>query len=100
MLVGFALETSDGVRRARAKLTDKNVDLIVLNDPHAIGRDTNHVTLVEARTARRLSEMPKRAVAEAVLARVIELREAASERPGARAARRAKPGVKPRTRRR
>src|SRR5439155_5964444 len=78
VLVGFALETSDGVRRARSKRAEKGVDLMVLNAPEdAIGRDTNRVTLIEARSTRRLPELPKRAVADAVLARVLELRAAA-----------------------
>ncbi len=103
VLVGFALETSDGVTRARGKLTHKQVDLIVLNAPQdSIGLETNRVTLVESRAARRLPEMSKRAVAEAVLTRVLELRAAAPRaRRGARAARRATPvarkGAKPRS---
>ena len=102
VLVGFALETSDGVARARAKLTHKHIDLVVLNAPRdSIGLDTNRVTLVEARTARKLPAMSKRAVAEAVLTRVLELRELRDAAPpvkrGARAARRAQPAIPKRT---
>src|SRR6516164_997357 len=50
LVVGFALETNDGVENARKKLTQKNADLIVLNSPEeALGAETNVVTLVEAR---------------------------------------------------
>ncbi len=85
VLVGFALETSDGVRRARTKLRAKGVDVIVLNDPaDALGGDTNKVTLVEARSAKRLPEMSKREVADLVFARILELR---SLKPGTRTAR-------------
>jgi phosphopantothenoylcysteine decarboxylase/phosphopantothenate--cysteine ligase len=73
--VGFALETSRGVARARAKLNAKRLDLIALNSPAAgIGGERNQVTLVEARTERRLPLLTKREVAEEILDRVMELR--------------------------
>ena len=85
-LVGFALETSQGVARARAKLRGKGVDLIVLNTPaEGLGGDTNQVTLVEARTQKKLPRMSKREVAEAVLDRVLELRRAVAVKPAGRA---------------
>ncbi len=74
-LVGFALETEDGVANARKKLAAKSVDLIVLNTPaDGIGGETNVVTLVEARSAVELPEASKREVAERILDRVLELR--------------------------
>jgi phosphopantothenoylcysteine decarboxylase/phosphopantothenate--cysteine ligase len=79
--VGFALETSKGLERARVKLKEKGLDLIVLNSPSAgLGTDTNQVTLVEARNQRRLPEMPKREVAEHILDRALELRAPAAPR--------------------
>lgn len=79
VLVGFALETSDGVANARKKLKAKGVDLIVLNAPaDGIGGDTNRVTLVTATRAEALARAPKREVAEAILDQVAALR-----RPGA-----------------
>jgi phosphopantothenoylcysteine decarboxylase/phosphopantothenate--cysteine ligase len=114
--VGFALETSRGIQRARAKRRDKKVDLIVLNSPQeGIGGETNRVTFVDARGAERLPERTKREVADALLDRVLVLRGAkagrraqasakASARPSAKArakplARsRAKPAAKPRGR--
>jgi phosphopantothenoylcysteine decarboxylase / phosphopantothenate---cysteine ligase len=79
VLVGFALETSSGIARARAKLVAKNADLIVLNAPrHSIGLETNRVTLVEARTAKKLPAMTKREVAEHVLDRALEIWKARS----------------------
>jgi len=75
VLVGFALETSGGVARARKKLKAKAVDLIVLNSPRdAIGRDTNRVTLVEPRSTKKLPELSKREVAEHILDRALSLR--------------------------
>ncbi len=50
ILVGFALETENGVANARRKLHEKNLDLVVLNNPcderSAFEHDTNRVTLV------------------------------------------------------
>jgi phosphopantothenoylcysteine decarboxylase/phosphopantothenate--cysteine ligase len=82
VLVGFALETTGGVARARRKRAEKGVDLIVLNAPReALGRDTNQVTLVEAKTVTRLPRLSKREVAEHILDRALALRAAA--RPAA-----------------
>jgi phosphopantothenoylcysteine decarboxylase/phosphopantothenate--cysteine ligase len=75
LIVGFALETNDGIANARKKLEKKNADLIVLNSPEeALGAETNVVTLVEARSVVELPEASKREVAEHVLDRVMELR--------------------------
>ena len=98
VMVGFALETSDGVENARKKLVAKNVDLIVLNSPDkGIGGDTNVATLVEAKSIVELPERSKREVAEAILDRVVELRGmgvagalAGGKAPRVAAARRAK----------
>jgi phosphopantothenoylcysteine decarboxylase/phosphopantothenate--cysteine ligase len=50
LLVGFALETENGIANARKKLKAKNLDLIVLNSPRdpgsAFEHDTNKVTLL------------------------------------------------------
>ncbi|MFZ8836400.1 MAG: bifunctional phosphopantothenoylcysteine decarboxylase/phosphopantothenate--cysteine ligase CoaBC [Flavobacteriales bacterium] len=51
IIVGFALETDDGLESAKKKLSRKNADIIVLNstlDPGAgFGTDTNKVTIFE-----------------------------------------------------
>jgi len=50
-LVGFALETNDGINNAKSKLRNKNLDLIVLNNLRdkgaGFGTDTNKVTLID-----------------------------------------------------
>jgi phosphopantothenoylcysteine decarboxylase/phosphopantothenate--cysteine ligase len=75
LVVGFALETQNGVENARKKLAAKNADLIVLNTPEeGLGGETNTVTLVEARSAVELPELSKREVAERILDRVLEIR--------------------------
>jgi phosphopantothenoylcysteine decarboxylase/phosphopantothenate--cysteine ligase len=52
VLIGFALETNDGLTNARMKLTSKNLDLIVLNSLEDAGagfdHDTNTVTILRS----------------------------------------------------
>jgi phosphopantothenoylcysteine decarboxylase/phosphopantothenate--cysteine ligase len=74
VLVGFALETHDGLANARKKLKAKNLDLIVLNSPRdarsAFEFDTNQVTLV--RPGRRPDPWPLLPKSE-VAGKVLEL---------------------------
>jgi phosphopantothenoylcysteine decarboxylase/phosphopantothenate--cysteine ligase len=77
LVVGFALETGDGVRNAREKLKSKDLDLVVLNDatePGAgFGVDTNRVTLIDrAGTEEELQLMSKIDLAEVLLDRIEE----------------------------
>jgi phosphopantothenoylcysteine decarboxylase / phosphopantothenate---cysteine ligase len=72
VLVGFAAETgADGVERARAKLRNKNANLIVFNDVSRtdIGFDAsdNEVVLISAHEERRIGKAPKETIAAAVL---------------------------------
>ncbi len=77
LLVGFAAETHDVVGYARAKLTAKQVDLMVANDvtePDAgFAVDTNRVVLVEASGTREIPLADKAVVAHRILDRVVEL---------------------------
>ena len=54
LLVGFALETNDGLVHAQGKLERKNLDLIVLNtlqdEGAGFGHDTNKITLIDKGT--------------------------------------------------
>jgi phosphopantothenoylcysteine decarboxylase/phosphopantothenate--cysteine ligase len=77
ILVGFAMETENGVANARKKLEAKNLDLIVLNDltveGAGFGVDTNVVTLIDRDgSAQDLPKMSKREVADRILDRVRE----------------------------
>ena len=51
VLVGFALETSEGVKHAKEKMTRKNLDMIVLNSLEdadtGFGYDTNKITIID-----------------------------------------------------
>ena len=74
VIVGFALETENGVAGARKKLAEKNCDFIVLNDPtrsdSAFGGDTNRVSLVDAARVEKLPTLSKREAAERIWERV------------------------------
>jgi phosphopantothenoylcysteine decarboxylase/phosphopantothenate--cysteine ligase len=76
--VGFALETDAPETNARKKLADKNLDLVVLNNPFdegaAFGGDTNVVTLLsKSEEPVKLPRMSKRDVANHILDRVVAL---------------------------
>ena len=78
ILVGFALETDNGIEHARKKLASKHLDLIVLNNPHeegaGFGTETNVVTILSANgAADRLPKMPKTDVAHRILDAVVSL---------------------------
>ena len=86
VLVGFAAETEDTVANASAKLTKKNLDLMVLNDVSAPGvgfeHDTNAVTILRRDgTKREVPLTSKQEVAHAVLDEAAALLAAAT--PGA-----------------
>ena len=79
VLVAFAMETEDGEARAREKLRKKKCDLIVLNNLRdegaGFGVDTNVVTMIDADGGvEALEKMPKLAVADRILDRVVDLR--------------------------
>jgi phosphopantothenoylcysteine decarboxylase / phosphopantothenate---cysteine ligase len=75
VIVGFALETSDGIRNAKEKLKAKDLDLVILNDAKEAGAgfgvDTNRVTVI-TRNGReeQLDLMSKTDLAEILLDRV------------------------------
>ena len=71
-LIGFALETDNGLEHARGKLQRKHLDWIVLNNPKeegaGFGTGTNRVTLLSmAGQQIDLPVLPKTEVAEAIV---------------------------------
>lgn len=66
-LVGFALETQNGLENAKRKLQKKNLDLIVLNSLTDSGagfnHDTNKVTLLGKDNKKRVFELKTKAAA-------------------------------------
>jgi phosphopantothenoylcysteine decarboxylase/phosphopantothenate--cysteine ligase len=80
VLVGFAAEASeDGLERARAKLSNKGVDLVVYNDVSRddIGFDAveNEVVLVSAAGERQVPRAPKEEIAFAIVDEIEQLLE-------------------------
>ena len=68
-VIAFALETSDGERRALAKLQAKGADWIVLNDPSALGAGRTTVTILGADGSRQhFEDRTKAQVAESLIA--------------------------------
>ncbi len=76
--IGFALETEDVIANATKKLNNKNLDLVVLNNPlepgAAFGGDTNIVSLISKdKQVETLPKLPKTRVAEIILDRAVEI---------------------------
>ena len=68
LAVGFALETGNGVRRARAKLERKGLDYIVLNDDSALNARRATVTIIaKDGTERRIENRSKVVLARALV---------------------------------
>jgi phosphopantothenoylcysteine decarboxylase/phosphopantothenate--cysteine ligase len=72
ILIGFALETNDGIQNAQHKLKSKNLDAIVLNNPNEEGAgfntETNIVTIIRRDgTCERLGKMSKFDAANVIL---------------------------------
>jgi len=79
MLVGFAAETGNLLENARAKLTKKGVDAIVLNDVSraeiGFNSDRNEVTIVTAIETIPIPEASKLDVAIKILGTMLRLRQ-------------------------
>lgn len=77
VVVGFALETDNGVENARRKLREKHLDLIVLNLPgpdSGFSTDTNRVTVIRpGRKPDRWPVLPKDEVAARLMQLVAKL---------------------------
>ena len=80
VLVAFAAETHDALEHARAKLTKKRADLIVVNEvgvDRVFGTDHNEVTVLGADgSTTGYAELPKDDVADMIFDHVVALLEA------------------------
>ncbi|MGA2372108.1 MAG: bifunctional phosphopantothenoylcysteine decarboxylase/phosphopantothenate--cysteine ligase CoaBC [Candidatus Korobacteraceae bacterium] len=80
MLIGFAAETENLLANARAKLSKKRVDAIVLNDVSrpdiGFNSDRNEVTIVTSRDTILVPEAGKLNVAQKILDAALRLRQA------------------------
>ncbi|RKY64266.1 MAG: bifunctional phosphopantothenoylcysteine decarboxylase/phosphopantothenate--cysteine ligase CoaBC [Candidatus Latescibacterota bacterium] len=77
-IVGFAVETEDEVEGGKRKLREKNLDLIVVNNPTVegagFGWDTNVATLIDRNgRVEELPRMSKRELARRIWRKVAEL---------------------------
>ncbi len=84
-IVGFAAETEDVARHARAKLEQKGIDLLVANDVSQAGigfdADDNQVLLLDRWGGERaLPRMSKAAAADEILSQILAVRAAARAR--------------------
>ncbi|MEW6163072.1 MAG: bifunctional phosphopantothenoylcysteine decarboxylase/phosphopantothenate--cysteine ligase CoaBC [Nitrospirota bacterium] len=77
-IIGFAAETGRKIERARRKLKEKDMDMIIFNDITETGSgfdvDTNSVVIIDREKEIRLPLMSKDSVADAILDRLVELR--------------------------
>jgi len=78
LLIGFAAETENLLENARAKLSKKQVDAIVLNDVSrsdiGFNSDRNAVTIVTASEALEVPQASKLEIAQKILDAVVRLR--------------------------
>jgi phosphopantothenoylcysteine decarboxylase/phosphopantothenate--cysteine ligase len=77
VLVGFAVETEDEIQNAKSKLKEKNLDIIVVNNPNLKGAgfevDTNIATLIDRKgKAEKLPLMSKKELAEIIIDKVVK----------------------------
>lgn len=78
LLIGFAAETDDVIKNAQAKRKRKGVDWIIANDvsggvgSSVMGGTNNTVHIISSDNVESLEEMPKPAVAHALIERIAE----------------------------
>jgi phosphopantothenoylcysteine decarboxylase/phosphopantothenate--cysteine ligase len=77
-IIGFAAETGRRIERAKRKLKEKNMDMIVFNDVTEAGSgfdvDTNRVIIFDKEKEIELPLLSKDSVADVILDRLVEIR--------------------------
>jgi phosphopantothenoylcysteine decarboxylase/phosphopantothenate--cysteine ligase len=77
-IIGFAAETGRKIERARKKLKEKNMDMIIFNDvakaDSGFDVDTNRVVIIDKEKEISLPLMSKDSVADAILERLSEIK--------------------------
>ena len=77
-IIGFAAETGMKIEKARKKLKEKNMDMIIFNDVNETGSgfdvETNKVIIIDKKKELTLPLLSKNAVADAILDRMIEIK--------------------------
>lgn len=79
LVIGFAAETDNVIEHAKAKRKRKGADWIIANDVsgNVMGGDDNRVTIISSDGVETLDEMPKVAVAMALVERIAATLQAA-----------------------
>ncbi len=76
--IGFAAETGEKIERAKKKLQEKNMEMIILNDITKTGSgfdvDTNSVVIIDREREISLPLLSKDSLAEAILDRLVQVR--------------------------
>lgn len=76
-VVGFSAETSEDIERAREKMREKNLDMIVFNNVLEEGAgfdvDTNRVTVIDTEGETPVDIMPKEEVASFIIDRALKI---------------------------
>jgi len=77
-LIGFAAETDHLIEHGQAKLTNKHLDMLIVNqiggEQSAFGNDTNEVyVLTPGAAPHHIPRMPKRQLADTLLDRILSL---------------------------
>lgn len=77
-IIGFAAETGKNTGRAKKKMKDKGMDMVVFNDVTEPGAgfdvDTNRVVIIDGHGETRLDLMSKEEVAEAIIDRLVKMK--------------------------
>jgi phosphopantothenoylcysteine decarboxylase/phosphopantothenate--cysteine ligase len=77
-IIGFAAETGRRIGRARKKLKEKNMDMIVFNDVTEAGSgfdtDTNKVIIIDRDKETELPRMSKDLVADAIIDKLVKVK--------------------------
>lgn len=77
-LIGFALEIENGPENAKRKLKNKNLDMIVLNNPNikgaGFGTDTNVVTFIDKKNVEELPLLSKYDVGNRILDKYLKMK--------------------------
>jgi phosphopantothenoylcysteine decarboxylase/phosphopantothenate--cysteine ligase len=80
-IAGFAAETGDRLDRAKKKLSEKNLDLIIFNDVSKEGSgfdvDTNEITIIDKKGETAFPLMSKDEAAMAILDKIMSLKKQA-----------------------
>ena len=75
IVVGFSVETEDLIERAKEKLKDKNLDLIIANDISAFGKEESSVKIIyKDGKIEELGKQPKKEIAGKILDAIQSLR--------------------------